>query len=244
MKKQYCRQWRNYVRLAQEELIKGNYGCAIARYKDFLPFVDNFAVSKNKGDFSTGRVIELKTLAYERVSLCYLLKDSPRVALQYAQKAVILKPDVSQSHLWRAIAYRRLGDVTTALRSIAMFGTLTSVSLEDYPYQYEEQNTIVMYWRALLTMAQQLRTDVNLLHFPSFSINHLPSKEQAERISLTFLMNNPTHNCMIHADAFSLHLLPVGPWSFIELWKVRFTSCKNALGHFSVYQQYWLPDES
>jgi len=242
MKKQYCLQWRNYIRIAQEDVSKGNYGSAIARYKDFQSFVDNFAVSKNKCDFSTGRIIELKTLANERVSLCYLLKNSPQIALRFAQKAIVLKPVVPQSHLWRAIAYRRLGNYIAALRSLSIFGTLISASLEDSPYLYEEQRTIVMYWKAVLVMVQQSRTDLKLLHFPSFNIIHYPPKEQEERMSITFLMNNPSCNCMIHSDAFSLHLLPVWDGSFIEALQEQ----KQAYGFKHSQEDSWyfsfLPD--
>ena len=242
MKKQYCLLWRNYIRFAQEDISFGKYGCAIARYKDFLSFVDNFAVSKNKCDFSTGRVIELKTLAYERISLCYLLKGSPQIALRFAQKAIILKPVVPQSHLWRTIAYRRLGDYTAALKSISTFGTLTSVTLEDCPYQYEEQNTIVSYWKAVLAMVQQSRNDLKLLYFPSFNIAHFLPKEQEERMSITFLMNYPTCNCMIHSDPFSLHVFPVADGSFIETLQEQ----KQAYGFKHNQEDSWyfsfLPD--
>ena len=216
LKKSYCGQCREYIRLAQEEVVLANYGNAIARYKDFLFFVDNFAVSRAKSDFSTGRVMELKTLAYERLALCYLLKDNAELALKYAQKAVIQKPVVPQSHLWRAIANRRLGHLATSLRSLTMFGTLVLVSPHDCPYQIEEQQVISLYWKTVLVLLQRSRTNIKLLHFPSYHLNFLSSQEQEERMSLSFLLNFPNYNSLIHADAGSLHLLPVGNGTFLE----------------------------
>ena len=243
MKKNYAAQCRNYIQLAQNEILRKNYGAAIARYKDFSSFVDNFAVSKAKKDFSTGRVIELKTLANERISLCYLLKDNPQLALRFAQKAIIQKPVVPQSHLWRAIANRRLGDLITALKSITMFGTLTSVSLENCPYQFEEQKIIGTYWRIILMITQQSQFDLKLLHFPSLNLTTLTPKVQEERMAITFLMNFPNYNTLIHADPFVLHLLPIEDGCFIEALQEQ----KEAFGfkHNDETSQYFahLPTE-
>ena len=216
MKKSYCAQCRDYIELAQKEIKKSNYGCAIARYKSFLTFVDNFAVSKNKVDFSTGRVIELKSLANERISLCYLLKDSSRQALKFAHEAIIQKPVVAQSHLWRAIANRRLNNLTSCLKSLTIFGALSSVSLEECAYHFEEQKMISVYWKFILAMLQQNRSDLKLLHFPSFNLVHFSPTEQEERMSITLLMNYPMYNSLIHADPSSSHLLPVGDGGFAE----------------------------
>lgn len=216
LRKSYSGQCFEYIRAAQDEVIRANYGNAIARFKDFLCFVDNFAVSKAKSDFSTSRIIELKTMAYERLALCYLLKDNMELALKFAHKAIIQKPVLPQSHMWRAIANRRLGNLATALRSLTMFGTLVLVSPHDCPYQIEDQQIISLYWKVVLIRLQRCKTNIKLLYFPSYNLNFHPPKEQEERMSFSFLMNYPNYNSLIHADSALLHILPVGNGLFSE----------------------------
>ncbi|XP_076809239.1 spermatogenesis-associated protein 16-like [Clavelina lepadiformis] len=190
---------------AQFEIISDRYAPAIARWQNFLSLVESLFKNQAVNEYSVSDVAQMKALAFERISLCYLMRDKADLAVKFAQRSIVEKPFFASSHLLRAIGKRRRNKNSSALKSLTLFAL---INLEECSLQDSCQATVMTYWRKVAELVSETSSNVKLLHLPYQVLSDSSHNEQCEKMCFAFLAQYPLYNCLIHSDVASTHLLP------------------------------------